>query len=222
MIHHDYLLRLIEEFARALSRIQELLSGHRPVEAQQALDQQLQQLVAADRQSVLRLSATEILARILRKGTAHEVQTRTFFLAALLRESGTLAETLGDDALARESRIKALRVLLLVFEQTDPSESPRFIPSVDALLGQLSSDSTPPDLHAQLMHHFERLGRYADAENALFNLLDQTPGSPEFVAFGTAFYQRLESLGDTCLERGHLPRPELAPGLAEFRRRATA
>ena len=68
----------------------------------------------------------------------------------------------------------------------------------------------------------EARGRYADAENALFHLLDQTPRSPEFVAFGTAFYQRLNGLSDASLERGHLPRPELAPGLAEFCRRANA
>jgi hypothetical protein len=222
MIHHDYLLRLIEEFTRALSRIQEMMAGHRPSEAREELDRQLQQLVAADREAILRLSATEILARILRAGTAHEVHTRTLFLASLLRESGALAEAQGDSTLARESRVKALRVLLSVFERTDPSESPRFVPSVDALLGQLPAECIPPDLHAQVMHHFERQGRYADAENALFHLLDQTPRSPEFVAFGTAFYERLNALSDASLERGHLPRPELAPGLAEFQRRATA
>lgn len=222
MIHHDYLLRLIEEFTRALSRIQEMMAGRRPDEAQRALDQQLQELAAADRAAVLRLSTTEILARILRKGTAHDVQTRTFFLVALLRESGDLAEVQGDATLAQESRIKALRLLLSVFDRSDPSESPRFAPSVDALLSHLSAECIPPDLHAQVMHHFERQGRYADAENALFHLLDQTPRSPEFVAFGTAFYQRLNGLSDASLERGHLPRPELAPGLAEFCRRANA
>ncbi len=220
MIHHDYLLRLIEEFARALSRIQELRSGDRPADADAALDHQFRLLVQSDRASLLRLSVTEILARIVRQGASHEVHARTFFLVSLFRESGELAGDQGDDDLARENHLQALRLLFAVFHHLDPVETPRFVPSVDALLAVLPPQSLSAELHAQAMHHFERLGRYADAENSLFHLLDQASGTSGLREFGSAFYQRLESLNDASLERGHLSRAELAEGLSDFQRRA--
>ncbi|MGE3310306.1 MAG: DUF6483 family protein [Limisphaerales bacterium] len=220
MIQHDYLLRLIEEFTRALSRIQELRTGDRPADADQALDHQFQLLVQSDRASLLRLSVTEILARIVRQGASHEVHARTFFLVALFRESGALAEEQGDIDLARENHLQALRLLFACFQHLDPAETPRFVPTVDGLLSLLPAQSLSADLHAAAMHHFERLGRFADAENSLFHLLDQAAGTAGLREFGTAFYQRLESLNDATLERGRLGRAELAEGLQAFQKRA--
>ncbi len=222
MIHHDYLLRLIEEFARALSRIQDFRLKNRAEDARHALDQQLQQITGADRESILRLSTTEILARLLRSGTTHEVHTRAYFLVALLKESGDVALAEGHEETARETHFKALRLLFSVFEHDDPCESPAFVPTVEALRSTLATDSIPPDLLAHLMLHFERSGCYADAENTLFSLLDACGPTPELLELGTDFYERLLALNDASLERGHLPRSEAADGLAEFQRSASA
>ncbi|MBL9129294.1 MAG: hypothetical protein JNL97_16710, partial [Verrucomicrobiales bacterium] len=66
MIHHDYLLRLIEEFAAAVSRIRDLRVEQKRDEAARTLDERFREYLDADRASVLRLSATEMLARLMR------------------------------------------------------------------------------------------------------------------------------------------------------------
>jgi hypothetical protein len=37
------------------------------------------------------------------------------------------------------------------------------------------------------MHHYERIGDFAKAEDALFGLLDAAPGSAEVLDWGIAF-----------------------------------
>ncbi len=224
MIHHDYILRLIEEFARALAQIRDHRANQRPADAAAALDQHFLELTGADRASILRLSTTELLARILRTGTAQDAQTRTLFVVALLRESSELARQSfpTDPAEAEDPDLKALRLLLGVLEQHEPPDLPRFVPTVDGLLAGLHRDRVPPDLRAQVMQYHERLGRFADAENDLFDLLDRCPPGPELLEFGAAFYRRTLALADATLTGGGLPRDEAMDGYTEFRRRAGA
>ena len=222
MIHHDYLLRLIEEFARAISRIRDLRAGEQPAEARHALEQQFERLLGADRESILRLSATEMLARLLRSGTTQELQARTLFLATLLRESAELARGEGRHDLAIDGHLKALRLLLSTTDVSFLDDSPGYAPTVDGLLAALARSEVPGDLRAQVMQYHERQGRFAEAENDLFDLLDQSPPGPELFDFGSAFYRRVLALSDATLLQGHLPRAEAMEGYTEFRRRAAA
>src|SRR6266511_2008230 len=62
-------------------------------------------------------------------------------------------------------------------------------------------------------------GRYADAEDALFEAIDDLPADTGLVDAGIAFYQRLLALQDADLETGGLPREEVKSSLAELLRR---
>jgi hypothetical protein len=65
----------------------------------------------------------------------------------------------------------------------------------------------------------EALGRYADAEDALFELIDERPGDPEPVEEAIAFCQRLRPLEPERLAAGGLPLEEVNATLAELLRR---
>jgi len=69
------------------------------------------------------------------------------------------------------------------------------------------------------MQHYERLGKFGKAEDALFALLEAEPNEPRLLEFGITFYQRLKSQSDDSLGAGNLPRAELNAGLAELERR---
>lgn len=222
MIHHDYLLRLIEEFAAAVSRIRDLRVEQKRDEAARTLDERFREYLDADRATVLRLSATEMLARLMRSGTSLDLRARTLFLVALLRESADLAREQGLPPLANAHRIQALRLLLASPEAPYATETPDFVPTLEALLAPLERDALPADLRAEVMLHHERTGQLAEAENDLFDLLDLSPAGVDLFAFGSAFYRRILALGDATLIRGRLPRAEAMEGYTEFRRRASA
>jgi tetratricopeptide (TPR) repeat protein len=68
----------------------------------------------------------------------------------------------------------------------------------------------------------EALGRYADAEDAVFELIDDRPGDPEPVEEAIAFCQRLRPLEPERLEAGGLTLGEVNDTLAELLRREPA
>ena len=68
----------------------------------------------------------------------------------------------------------------------------------------------------------EALGRYADAEDALFELIDERPGDPGPVDEAIAFCQRLRPLEAGELEAGGLSRQEVDDTLAELLARPLA
>jgi tetratricopeptide (TPR) repeat protein len=65
----------------------------------------------------------------------------------------------------------------------------------------------------------EALGRYADAEDALFELIDEDPDNPEPVEEAIAFCQRLRPLEPEQLVAGGLSPEEVTDTLAELLRR---
>jgi hypothetical protein len=65
----------------------------------------------------------------------------------------------------------------------------------------------------------EALGRYADAEDALFELIDDRPGDPGPVEEAIAFCQRLRPLDPEQLAVGGLSLEEVNATLAELLRR---
>jgi hypothetical protein len=68
----------------------------------------------------------------------------------------------------------------------------------------------------------EALGRYADAEDALFELIDERPGDPGPVEEAIAFCQRLRPLEPERLVAGGLSPEEVNDTLAELLRREPA
>jgi hypothetical protein len=76
-----------------------------------------------------------------------------------------------------------------------------------------------PGQRLGLARVLESLGRYADAEDVLFEAIDDLPADTGLVDAGIAFYQRLLALEDADLETGGLPRDEVRSGLAELLRR---
>jgi tetratricopeptide (TPR) repeat protein len=74
----------------------------------------------------------------------------------------------------------------------------------------------------RLARVLEALGRYADAEDALFELIDEHPDDPEPVEEAIAFCQRLRPLEPERLAEGGLTLEEVHASLAELLRRQPA
>jgi hypothetical protein len=107
-------------------------------------------------------------------------------------------------------------LLLGILGGEEPSQHPDLVPTVAAFTATLADAPLPAQTQAMLMHHYERTGAFAKAEDALFALLEAAPATPEVVEFGIAFYERLRGQSDAALVTGNLPRPELEAGLAEL------
>jgi len=219
MIRRDYLLRMIEEFIQALARINSLKQGQRWDEAREALDDEFKRLIGEGAESVVRLSETDLLARLAQEGPTQAVREKTLLLTTLLKEAGDVATAEGRTVDGRECYLKALHLLLDVLGREDVLEFPEFVPRVESLKRALEGLLIPMRSHAMLMQHYERTGEFAKAEDELFAMLEAEPNNERLVEFGCAFYRRLLAQSDTALNEANLPREEIEEGLKELQAR---
>ncbi|HWX20217.1 MAG TPA: DUF6483 family protein [Candidatus Binatia bacterium] len=220
MIRRDYILRMIEEFFQALSRIKSLKQGQHWQEAAGTVDEEFQRLMGQGAKAVVQLSETELLARLIQGEPTQAVRQKTLLLTTLLKEAGDIAAAQNREHESRACYLKGLNLLLNILAQGEVSDFPDFVPKVESFVASLGEAPLPLPTHGLLMQHYERTGQFAKAEDALFGMLEAEPGHPGLVDFGLSFYRRLQGQSDSSLAAGNLPRAELEAGLAELRDRA--
>jgi tetratricopeptide (TPR) repeat protein len=216
MIRRDFILRMIEEFAQALARVNSFKKDGRWSEASEILDTEFKRLVGEGAQAVARFSETELLARLLHNGPTHVLRDKALILTALLNEAGNVAAAQGRVEESRVCYLKALHLLLEVLARGEVFECPEFVPKIGMLENALKGAQLSVPTHALLMQHHERTGEFAKAEDALFAMLEAEPDSERIVEFGVAFYQRMRSQSDAALAAADLPRAEVEEGLKEL------
>ncbi len=219
MIRRDYLLRQVEQFVATLAKIAGLAKKEQWQEASASVTGEFQRLTGVDGPEVLRMSETELLARLIQGEPTLLVESKAFMLATLLKTRGDLLAGQGRLEASREYYLKGLQLLLDTFGRNEITVRPDFVPAVEAFLTGLRDAPLPLPINAMLMRHYERIGEFARAEDTIFAMLDSEPANVELLGFGTAFYRRLLGLNDDALAAGNLPRAEVRAGLAELDQR---
>ena len=219
MLRRDYILRLVEEFAEALARIRALKDERKLGEARLLTEEEFKRITGLDSESVLKLSETELLAKLIPGEPMHSVREKMFFLTTLLKESGDLAVAEGRESEGQACYLKGLHLLLDSLMRGDGFEQPEFVPKVDLFVTALADGEVPASTRALLMEHYERTGQFGKAEDSLFAILDGDPENSVVLDFGISFYERLLAHTDVQLAEGNLPRAEVEGGLEELRER---
>jgi hypothetical protein len=221
MIRRDYILRMIEEFAKAIARIRALKKDRQLEEASVLTEEEFKRITGLDSESLLKLTETELLARLIQGDSFHAVREKMFFLTTLLKEAGDIAAAEDREEESRACYLKGLHLLLDSLARGDSFEQPEFVPKVDLFVAALAGAELPTQTSAFLMQHYERTGQFAKAEDALFAILSAEPSNAAAVDFGISFYERLLGRSDAELAEGNLPRNEVESGLEELRQRKT-
>ena len=219
MIRRDYILRMIEEFIQALARINTLRQGQQWQQAAGTVDEEFQRLIGAGAQEVIKLSDTEVLAKLIQGGPTQAVHDKTLMLTTLLKEAGDLAAAQDRTDESRACYLKGLHLLLGTLGRGEVCDCPDFVPKVEEFVAALRDAPLSLPTQALLMQHYERAGEFGRAEDALYAMFEAEPEQRGLAEFGLAFYERLQSKSDRSLADGNLPRPELEAGLAELRKR---
>jgi len=218
MIRRDYILRMIQDFFEVLSRIKALKKGELWGEARGTVDAEFQQLIGAGAEAVAQLSEMELLARLIKGEPTQVVREKTLMLCTLLKEAGDVSTAQDRIEEGRSCYLKGLNLLLDTLTRDDAFDCPEFVPRVELFVESLASP-LPLSTQARLMQHYERIGEFGKAEDALFAMLETDSSNTGLVEFGISFYGRLRSQSDGDLAAGNLPRSELETGLEELRQR---
>ena len=213
MFQRDYVLRLIEQFARAVTRVIGLRKQGEPAAAHAELAALTQSFLGINAKLLFSLTDVQLLS-LFTVGDALD-SGRAVLAEQILVEEAAIQDALSAPELAETYRLRGLSLLLEVLARDPLFRTSEYTADLNQLLED-AGDELPASHHLKLFRYFAATGRYADAENLLFELVES--GVREAVAEGFAFYERLLTLEDAELARGNLPRREVEEGIAQLRK----
>ncbi|HEV3504328.1 MAG TPA: DUF6483 family protein [Actinomycetes bacterium] len=214
MYQRDYLMRQIEQVGRMLAAIMGLAKGGRGDEALGMFDEAYKPLLGVGTGVVAVLDEAQ-LVDMLTSGSNPDMRRVAMALELLKTEADLYAQA----GQAGEAAVRYRRAVALA--GTLAARSERLLDrelAADLLerAGQLELSVSQRLAVARVL---EALGRYADAEDALFEVIDERPEDPEPVDQAIAFCQRLRPLDPEQLAAGGLTLGEVNDTLAELLRR---
>jgi hypothetical protein len=207
-------MRQIEQVGRMLAAILGLARGGRGDEALGMFDEAYKPLLGVGTGVVAVLDDAQ-LVDMLTSGSNPDMRRVAMAMELLATEAGLYAEAGQEgEAAARHRRAITLAGCLAARSERllDRELAAGLVERADGLVLSVAQ-------RLAVARVLEALGRYADAEDALFELIDDHPGDPGPVEEAIAFCQRLRPLDREQLAAGGLSLEEVNATLAELLRR---
>ncbi|RKP45821.1 hypothetical protein D7Z26_25050 [Cohnella endophytica] len=211
MFERDYLIRLLAQAGLVLGKAMGLKEQRKQQEALDVLDEFLGRELRLRSRLAIGLSDEDLLSMLSVTGSPNAESVA--IVAAFLQREADLFADLGreEDSVPRYE--KALRLHLYALRNGMEVEGWNTRGSIDELLTALSAYEMDALTKKAIWPWHESEGRFADAENVLYELgEDEAVGAEE----GDAFYARLSELDDTALEEGGLSREEMEEGRKQW------
>lgn len=214
MFRKDYLLQMVEDMVEMVGKVFGLKQQKKYAEALWEVDDLLSKNFRLNSKLLNSLS-TEDMIEMFRLGGAIEAD-KLQGIARLLQEEGDIYLDMEqkDEGLTR--LMKSLHLYLIADLHGADHTMLKLPERVEELKAQTRGYRLPAKTDKLLLGYEEEQGRYDEAENALYRLLDQHEITEEE---GLSFYQRLMERSDAELTAGGLPRAEVEEGADGLRRK---
>jgi tetratricopeptide (TPR) repeat protein len=214
MLNRDYILRIVEQCGRELAIIMGLRKRNKYEEALIYIDNLFLQMTGLTSNFMNGLSEEMLIKTFSPLGqlNAHAC----LWTASLLKAEGEVYEDLGN---ANESYYrfhKALFLLLEVILHEPVDDDSELFQAVDDLQQKLADYELPMPMREKLFAYYEHIGKYATAEDLLFELLEMSPPDTHTFVLGRDFYARLRKKSETELVAGNFSHEEVEEGLAHL------
>jgi tetratricopeptide (TPR) repeat protein len=214
MLNRDYILRIFEQLGRELAIITGLRKRNKHEEALIYIDNLFLQMTGLTSGFINSISEEMLIKTFSPLGRLN-AQT-CLWTASLLKAEGGVYEDLGNENESYYRFHKALFLLLEVILHEPVDRDSELFQEIDGLLQKLADYELPVPIRERLFAYYEHIGRYATAEDLLFELLEMSP--PDIHAFGLGrdFYARLQQKSETDLSTGNFSHDEVEEGLAHL------
>lgn len=211
MFERDYILRLIEQLTQVLSRILFSKSAKNLDEAKEIIRQAYPNMLGLDPDLIRSMSDVEIINFL--KITGSTQYERCLMIAELLKEEAAIDELIHGDGNEESVLIyfDSLSLFLEALVNKDELMTDRFVRDLESVMEKVSGFQIPPEIAEKLIRYYEISGRYADAEDVLFDLTES--GDAGYLQKAEKFYLRLMEKPEEELMRGNLPKDEVMEGL---------
>jgi hypothetical protein len=216
MSQRDYILRIAEEFGRALAQVLYNRQIKDFAAAHKLIDEQSKQAFGMGI-GFMRSVPEETLLSMLTSFDSLDTE-KCWLLALLLKGEGDIYQDQGNTSESYYSYIRSLNLILEVLLLDTTSGGKDVVPELEGLLYSLSDFELPIKTKLRLFRYFDRAGKYAWAEDVLFEMLEEGDPEGDILARGMAFYQRLKRKSNAQLSAGNFSRAEVEEGLTRLER----
>lgn len=209
-LSEDALLRiLVGALTATIAKILALHTAGEYQEAQQVIDDELEELLGLKADLVRQLDDKKIVDMV----TVNDYLdvARLYHVAELFRLEGELYLDQKQEEMARVSQIRALNLFVEIGFAVE-NEFLEADDRIDELFESLSTNM-PEDTLYTLFDYYEQVGAFDRAEIAIDLMLQITKKNPDIAAEKKAFYTRLLAESDAELEAGGLSRAKIERGL---------
>jgi tetratricopeptide (TPR) repeat protein len=215
MMQKDYLLRIAAELAAVLTAI----LGFRQTKQYQAaldlIDQVFKQTLGIGSDLINSVPDGTLLAMLTSFNTL-DIE-KCLLLASLLKAEGDIYVDQCDLDTGYYRYLKSLHLFLEVLLSYSNTNDPDILSHVEELLSKLEDYELPVEIKSNLFRYYERTGRYSQAEDTLFEVIEadhnDNQTATDILEQGIAFYQRLLKKKDADLAAGNFSREKAQVGL---------
>lgn len=216
MYRRDYIMRQIEFMVEVIQQVTGLAREKRYQAAMSLIDESLDKLFGLNGTLITRLFGREPLGQLTFGEEADLSQAKLIAAAALLKEAGEIQAEQGAENESFQSFLTALELLLTGLLNHDGSSPPEYAPEVKEMTELLADWHLPTHLNKLLLRYYHKLGQLDEAENLLFEMIEEKPEDEGIWQLGMTFYRLILEASDAYLQAGNLPREEAEAGLAEL------
>jgi Family of unknown function (DUF6483) len=216
MSQRDYILRIAEEVGRALAQVLYNRQIQDYAAAHTLIDEQCKQAFGMGIGFIRSIPDETLLSMLTSFDTLNT--EKCWLLAILLKAEGDIYQDQGNASESYYSYVRSLHLVLEVLLLDTTTGGVSTPPELEDLLSRLSEYELPARTRLLLFRYFDHAGKYARAENVLFEMLAEDDFDRDIHDLGTAFYQRLMSKSDAALSAGNFSRQKVEEGLAWLER----
>jgi Family of unknown function (DUF6483) len=219
MAQRDYILRLAEEIGRAFAQIlyQKQIKDY--AGALNFIDEQYRQILGMGAGFIHSAPEETLLAMLTSLGALNT--EKCWLLATLLKAEGEIYEEQGNEDESYYCYLKSLNLFLEVLLLVDKISDVDNVAELEGLLYKLHDYELPTKTELKLLQYYENTGRFAKAEDLLFEMLNTDAPDTAAIERGIAFYSRLKKKSDMVLSAGNFSRVEVEEGLARLKEMQT-
>ncbi len=216
MSQRDYILRIAEAVGRALAQVLYNRQIQDYAAAHTLIDEQCKQAFGMGIGFIRSIPDETLLSMLTSFDTLNT--EKCWLLAILLKAEGDIYQDQGNASESYYSYVRSLNLVLEVLLLDTTTGGVSTPPELEDLLSRLSEYELPARTRLLLFRYFDHAGKYARAENVLFEMLAEDDFDRDIHDLGTAFYQRLMSKSDAALSAGNFSRQKVEEGLAWLER----
>lgn len=230
----DFIMRMIEQMTTVVAQVVGLKRDRKPAEIIIVVNASLEKMFRLNSNLINSLSDRDLLDMMK---TNDLLQTeKALAVGYLLKEEGEALEALDRKDESYRRYMKSLSLFLSAAYEGANTKMIDFHLQIDELLVHLENYELPVSYQLRLFTYYDQSGRFADAEDAIFNLAvlsnyelnenntrseDQQITMETISNEGLLFYERILAKDDITLIEGRLPRQEAIDGYEEWQQKYT-